>query len=69
MNKNKGLNILTLSLALSGIISTTGGLILNKMNAQPKNTKVEVKVIEKQVAKIKSNYDNYKKQFESNENN
>ena len=55
MNKNKGLNILTLSLALSGIISTTSGLILNKMNAQPKNTKVEVKVIEKQVAKIKSN--------------
>ena len=43
MNKNKGLNILTLSLALSGIISTTSGLILNKMNAQPKNTKVEVK--------------------------
>ena len=30
MNKNKGLNILTLSLALSGIISTTSGLILNK---------------------------------------
>ena len=45
MNKNKGLNILTLSLALSGIISTTSGLILNKMNAQPKNAKVEVKVI------------------------
>lgn len=55
MNKDKGIKILTLSLAISGLLSTTSGLILNKMDVKNTSNKVEVKVIEKQVAKIKSN--------------
>lgn len=55
MNKDKGIKILTLSLAISGLLSTTSGLILNKIDVKNTSNKVKVKVIEKQVAKIKSN--------------
>ncbi len=55
MKKNNGLKILTISLAISGIISTASGLILNKMSISKENTKVKVEVVEKQIAKIKTN--------------
>jgi len=54
-NKNKiGLNIMIMSLSLSGILLVTGGAVLNKMDIKPKN-KVKVKIVEKQLAKKKSN--------------
>lgn len=55
MSENKGIKILALSLAISGLLSTTSGLILNKLDSKNNNTKIEIKVIEKKIAKIKSN--------------
>lgn len=55
INKNKiGLNIMILSLSISGLLSITSGAVLNKMNIKPKN-KVKIKIVEKQVPKKKSN--------------
>ena len=54
-NKNIGINILIASLTLSGIMSITTGTILNKKNNVLKTDKIQVEVIQKQVAKIKSN--------------
>ena len=54
-NKNIGINILIASLTLSGIMSITTGTILNKKNNVLKTDKIQVELIQKQVAKIKSN--------------
>ena len=54
-NKNIGINIIIASLTLSGIMSITTGTILNKKNNVLKTDKIQVEVIQKQVAKIKSN--------------
>ncbi len=55
INKNKiGNNILIMSLAISGIISLTSGAVLNKMEFKP-NRNVKIKVIEKRIAKKKTN--------------
>lgn len=53
--KNIGINILIASLAISGLVSITTGAVLNKKVKITKNNKVEVEIIQKQVAKIKSN--------------
>ncbi|MBO5138481.1 MAG: hypothetical protein J6B89_02450 [Bacilli bacterium] len=53
--KNIGINILVLSLALSGLTSITTGAVLNKKISKNKHNKINVEVIQKQVAKIKSN--------------
>lgn len=55
INKNKmGINIMIISLSISGLLSITSGAVLNKMNIKPKN-KVKIKIVEKQVPKKKSN--------------
>ncbi len=53
--KNIGINILILSLAISGLTSITVGTALNKKFTKKENNKIKVEVIQKQVAKIKSN--------------
>lgn len=53
--KNIGINILVLSLALSGLTSITTGAVLNKKMSKNEHSKINVEVIQKQVAKIKSN--------------
>ena len=54
-NKEKryGTNILIASLAISGLFSITSGAVLNKIDITPKPMKI--KVIEKSLAKVKSN--------------
>lgn len=54
MRRNKGTNILILSLAFSGILSTSTGLMLNNMSIPTSNV-IDVKVVEKQVSRLKSN--------------
>ncbi len=55
INKNKiGINIMIISLSISGLLSITSGAVLNKLNIKPKN-KVKIKIVEKQVPKKKSN--------------
>lgn len=55
LNKDKfDINIITMSLAISGLLSLTSGAVLNKLEVKPK-TKTKIKIIEKQVAKKKSN--------------
>lgn len=53
--KNIGINILIASLAISGLISITTGAVLNKNLSKKDNKKIDIKVVQKQVAKIKSN--------------
>lgn len=54
-NKNKiGVNIMIMSLSLSGLLLVTGGAVLNKMDIKPK-TKFKVEVVEKQISKKKTN--------------
>ena len=54
INKEKiGKNVITISLATAGIISTTTGIILNKMEFTP--SKVKVTITEKRIAKKKTN--------------
>ena len=55
MIKNKGTKILILSLTFSGLLSTGTGIVLNNMNLNMSSSKIEVKVVEKQVARLKSN--------------
>lgn len=55
MNDNKGLKVLLLSLTFSGLLSTTSGVILNSMDIKPTKNKINVKVVEKQVSRIKTN--------------
>ena len=55
MIKNKGTKILILSLTFSGLLSTGTGVVLNNMNLNMSSSKIEVKVVEKQVARLKSN--------------
>ena len=55
MNDNKGIKVLILSLTFSGLLSTTSGVILNSMNIKPTKNKINVKVVEKQVSRIKTN--------------
>lgn len=55
MNDNKGLRVLLLSLTFSGLLSTTSGIILNSMDIKPTKNKIKVKVVEKQVSRIKTN--------------
>ena len=55
MNDSKGLKVLLLSLTFSGLLSTTSGVILNSMNIKPTKNKINVKVVEKQVSRIKTN--------------
>lgn len=57
MNKKKniGINILVLSLAISGFTSITAGTILNKSFTKKEKNKIKIEVVQKQVAKIKSN--------------
>ncbi|MBR4618249.1 MAG: hypothetical protein IKO49_02990 [Bacilli bacterium] len=55
MKENKGVKVLILSLTCSGLLSTTSGIVLNNMTAKPATNKIDVKVIEKKVARIKSN--------------
>lgn len=60
INKNRfGIDVLIISLSISGIFSLTCGAVLNKMSVKPQN-KVNIKVIQKQVAKQKSNIPNLK---------
>lgn len=60
INKNRfGIDVLIISLSISGIFSLTCGAVLNKMSVKPKN-KAEIKVIQKQIAKQKSNVPNLK---------
>ena len=59
INKEKiGKNVITISLATAGIISTTTGIILNKMEFTP--SKVKVTITEKRIAKKKTNGDKLK---------
>lgn len=55
MIKNKGTKILILSLTFSGLLSTGTGIVLNNMKVNTSSSKIDVKVIEKQVARLKSN--------------
>ena len=55
MNDNKGMKVLIFSLTFSGLLSTTSGLILNSMDIKPTKHKINVKVEEKQVSRIKTN--------------
>lgn len=55
MSKDKGVSVLILSLAFSGLLSTTSGIILNNIELKPMSSKVNVEVVERRVAKIKSN--------------
>ena len=55
MKENKGIKILILSLTFSGLLSTTTGVVLNNMKTKTVSNKMAVKVIEKKVARIKSN--------------
>lgn len=55
MIKNKGTKILILSLTFSGLISTTTGIVLNNMKVNTSTNKIGVKVVERQVARLKSN--------------
>lgn len=56
MKKNIGINLLVLSLAVSGLISLTTGTVLNKKYKQDTDkNKIKVSVVQKQVAKIKNN--------------
>lgn len=55
MNDNKGLRVLLLSLTFSGLLSTTSGIILNSMDIKPTKNKINVKVVEKQVSRLKTN--------------
>lgn len=55
MIKNKGTKILILSLTFSGLLSTTTGITLNNMRVNTSTNKIGVKVIEKQVSRLKSN--------------
>ncbi len=55
MNDKKGIKVLILSLTFSGLLSTTSGIVLNSMNIKPTKNKINVKVVEKQVSRIKTN--------------
>lgn len=55
MSDNKGIKVLLVSLTFSGLLSTTSGLILNSMDIKPTKNKIKVKVVEKQVSRIKTN--------------
>ena len=55
MNDNKGMKVLIFSLTFSGLLSTTSGLVLNSMDIKPTKHKINVKVEEKQVSRIKTN--------------
>ncbi len=55
MIKNKGTKILILSLTFSGLLSTSTGIVLNNMKVNTSSSKIDVKVVEKQVARLKSN--------------
>lgn len=55
MSDKKSLKILLLSLTFSGLLSTTSGIVLNSMNIKPTKNKIKVKVVEKQVSRIKTN--------------
>ena len=55
MNDNKGIKLLIFSLTFSGLLSTTSGIILNSMDIKPTKNKINVKVEEKQVSRIKTN--------------
>lgn len=55
MNDRKGLRLLLLSLTFSGLLSTTSGIVLNSMDIKPTKNKIKVKVVEKQVSRIKTN--------------
>lgn len=55
MIKNKGTKILILSLTFSGLLSTTTGIALNNMKANTSTDKIDIKVVERQVARLKSN--------------
>ena len=55
MNDKKGIKVLLLSLTFSGILSTTSGIVLNHMNIKPTKNKINVKVVEKKVSRIKTN--------------
>ena len=56
LKKNKfGLQIFIMSLTVSGLLSITSGAVLNKMEIKKPNNKVKIKIIEKQVAKKKTN--------------
>ena len=55
MIKNKGTKILILSLTFSGLLSTTAGIALNNMKVNTSTNKIGVKVVERQVARLKSN--------------
>ena len=55
MTKNKGTKILILSLTFSGLLSTTTGIALNNMKVNTSTNKIDVKVVERQVSRLKSN--------------
>lgn len=56
INKSKfGINTLITSLTISGFLSLTSGAVLNKMDVKKPKNQVKVTVIEKQIAKKKSN--------------
>lgn len=55
MSDNKGLKLLIFSLTFSGLLSTTSGIVLNSMDIKPTKNKINVKVVEKQVSRIKTN--------------
>ena len=55
MIKNKGTKILILSLTFSGLLSTTTGIALNNMKSNTSTDKIDIKVVERQVARLKSN--------------
>ena len=55
MNENKGIKFLMLSLTFSGLLSTTSGIFLNSLDHKTESSKIDIKIIEKKVARIKSN--------------